>query len=469
MAGSRSPILRSEVEFISPASNLLSFFQTHPDLVRREEWTDADGLKHDRFSLETYRPVTQAGFEGFEQLLNPAVAAAGPGVSWTEVAQSIRDSLLGEHWEQDGVPGGLADVQEGAESNLAKLEAVFYWIRDRLKYGVFESAHQAIGTSGRAEAIINSGLADCKDRSYLLLQVCRTLGLSWELVMTGAHPGGAIEELPADQFDHVLLRTNVDGAELFLDPTSRYCVFGSVPFWLQGTKALILDREGSIVRLPEDKPHRNLLVIKEILTRQEDGWLAGSFFILARGYSARIIDERWKAMSLVHDDRLVSSRQALDPIFPGIRIDRFDQLASTSDSDRFNAAGTEFRCQLTDLGDIATARISWAVPMLPLREWRAFTFASRFEFMFPVEIELEVRFSEAVADLVQSVSGLEDFAAEGLLVRGSRMSEGRDTVVRRHISVEKRIFEGDDLPVRIPGFLEAVERALDLTVALRRP
>jgi hypothetical protein len=221
------------------------------------------------------------------------------------VAKSVREQLLGRNGDADKLPEEIRAILDTQTGERECLEAVFYWIRDKLKYGVFQKAHEMIGKEGRAEAIVKSGFADCKDRSYLLYVTCRELGLECNFYMTSAKYGSVIEELPADQFDHVSLRAKIDGKWYYLDPTNSECLFGSVPFWYQGMKSLIIDDEGTVITLPEDEPQQNLLVIREVIDHIDDGWAAGSFFIRSRGQTARLFEEHWKMRTLSNDRRLV--------------------------------------------------------------------------------------------------------------------------------------------------------------------
>jgi transglutaminase-like putative cysteine protease len=464
---SLSPTVRGRVDFVVPDLESYRFFQTRADGLSKVIESDPSGLKHVIYTGEKHQSVRNPGFIDGERWLNPRVGLTVNRCTWAEIARSIRESLLGADWEDDELPEELAAVLEEESESIKKLEAVFYWIRDRLKYGVFESAEMAIGTTNRASAIVRSGLADCKDRSYLLTQVCRHLGLEWELVTTSSEIGSFIEELPADQGDHVMLRTKLDTRWLYLDATSSACVFGSVPSWYQGMKALVLDEEGSIITLPEDQPHENLLVIREAVTEVRDGWLASSFFLHARGHVARLLEERWKAMSLQHHNRLLASCEALEPFLPKIRIERFDQLSSTSASSTFKVAGTCLRCSMTPLDDVVVGRFEWGTPDLPVRQWRTYEFGPLFHFSYPMEIDIETTFTADLANRLTSTSPFPEFTADGLQIVGQQRRENGEAAMRRRIVVDRRIFEGENLPEALRGFFSTLENALELTVMLR--
>lgn len=62
---------------------------------------------------------------------------------------------------------------------------------------------------------------DCKDKTYLLVQMLRRLGLEAEPALVSTRLGRALaEELPAaTAFNHVIVRLRVDGRDYWLDPT----------------------------------------------------------------------------------------------------------------------------------------------------------------------------------------------------------------------------------------------------------
>jgi hypothetical protein len=461
-----SPTLLGRVEFVFPHAIEHRFYETVQGALSRESSVDSEGLRHVIFSGRNYQSLRDVGFPFGELWLNPRIGVTTDSMTWAAVARSIRESLLGTDWEKDSLPDELKSMADSKDNLTSMLETIFYWIRDRLKYGVFESAHLAIGSPDRAGRIIASGLADCKDRAYLLAQACRYLNVEWDFVLTSSELGSLIEELPAHQSDHVLLRARIDDKWSYMDPTNSMCVFDSVPYWYQGAKALILDDHGTIMKLPEDGPQENLIVIREVVSGMRDGWLAGSFFLHARGHSARALEELWKVMSLRHHDRLLASREALDPFFPNIRIERFDQLASTSDSNTLKISGTCLRGSLAKLGSLEIGRVEWGVPAIPVRGWRAFQFGRQFDFSYPIEIDLEVRFDGEVGARLSSHSRSRPFQAAGLQT-SEQIETGRgETTIRRRILVGTRSVTGQDVPSILPAFFEALESALELTVAL---
>ncbi len=457
------PTVEARIEVIARNGFQPVFHHTHPPLVNCSDETISGDSRFYIFVGEKYIPVKNLGFDFGQQFLNPRTGLAPAGETWPEVAESIKRSLLGDSLPEDPLPDTIKAQLADSNDDVSGLATAFYWIRDKLKYGAFHTAQANIGRPDRAEAIVESGFADCKDRSYLLHLACRELGLDSEFYVTSSKLGSATEELPTDQFDHVALRARVDGKWLYLDPTNNNCLFGSVPFWYQGMKSLILDEPGSIIALPEDESFQNRLVFREVLDRIEDGWISGGFLIRAHGHTARLFEEHWKVISLSIDKRLIAAQQAIGAFLPGVVLDKFDQLTSTSDSDSFTVSGMYKRSQCNVVGNQKVSVISWDIPILPTDTWRGFEYGSMFAFRFPLVVEIEVEFAGAPSHTFREHSRIEPFVTDGLEI--SEHSERRDdaTVIHRTIDVRKKIIRGEVTRTEVPDFFEKLERALRLT------
>ena len=463
-----NPTVKARIEVVARNGFQPIFHHTHPQLVScLEESTSGDSRIY-TFVGEKYVPVKNLGFEYGHQFLNPRTGLAPMGESWPVVAESIKQTLLETAVLEDKIPGIMAEMLTDSCDSVSKLAAVFYWIRDKLKYGVFHTAHANIGKPGRAEAIVLSGFADCKDRSYLLHLACRELDIDSQFYMTSSKLGSATEELPTDQFDHVALRAKVDGKWLYLDPTNNNCLFGSVPFWYQGMKSLVLDEFGTIITLPEDESHQNRLVIREVLDRIEDGWVSGGFLIRARGHTARLLEEHWKVISLSIDKHLIAAQQAIGVFLPGVVIDKFDQITSTSDSDTFTVSGMHKRSRCNIVGDQRVSVISWDIPVLPTDVWRGFEYGLMYAFRFPLAVEIDIEFVDALAHSIREHSRIEPYITDDLEI--SEHSERREDaiLIHRSVNVGKKIIRGKAVKTDLPQFFEGLERALRLTCVFDR-
>ena len=462
------PTLEGKIDVIVEGDLELAFYHTHPDLVTSSSEEPVDGTRVYHFSGERYVPVRNSGFDFGDLFLNPRTGFAPRDGSWKTVAASIRSGTVGKNAAEDMLPADIKALLENHQSERAKLEAVFYWIRDKLKYGVFHKAEAMIGKRDRAQAIVKSGFADCKDRSYLLHLTCDELGIENQFYMTSAKYGSAIEELPADQFDHVSLRAKVDGKWLYLDPTNSNCLFGSVPYWYQGMKSLILDDGGTIITLPEDEPQQNLLVIREVLDRIDDGWVAGSFFIRSRGQTARLFEEHWKVRTLSHDRHLVAAQQAIEAFMPRVIIDRFDQLASTSESDTFTVSGKCRRARCNSVGEQRVAAIEWNLPLVPLDKWRGIDFGTMFAFHFPLVVELDIAITNSLAQALRELSHTEGYTGGDpeILQHCERRADA--IAIHRTVTIKHKFMRGDAVATEMPRFFEALEKALSLTCVFER-
>ena len=277
------------------------------------------------------------------------------------MAQALEKNF-GSLDNEDSLPGALQDIISASQSKDEALEKCFYWIRDRLKYGAYESALKQIGSSSRAENILASGLADCKDKSYLLYLVARRLGLNLDIIAVSSKYGTAVSELPANQFDHVLVRVKTDRGWKYLDAANSLATFGDPPLQIQELSGLILNGASSIINLPKVDHRTHCLEISETFTGCEGNWLTGAFVISISGPLGRQFDEAWKSQSLSTSDPALGAQDALNSILPNLRLIDSSKLSDTSDSPQFAVSGVHRRCQMSSISTQSTGILRWLVP-----------------------------------------------------------------------------------------------------------
>lgn len=460
------PTFNSIVTFRAPVDWPLKFsFVNEPSNLSKSE-SIKDDYRVTSITLKEYIPIRNTGFYYENYFRNPTVACSTVGHQWGSVAKAILKRNIGDTNLDDGLPSPLAEMLGDCRTSGEALQKAFYWIRDKLKYASVGSALEYIGKPGRARAIIKSGIADCKDKSYLLYQVCKNLGLKAEFVAISSKYGMIFTDLPSDQFDHVFLRVLLDDKWCYLDAAGRYAVFDSAPPIYQGLKILVIGDEGSIESVEVDSSGKNSISITEYFDKIDADWLSGTFHLLAEGNTARLIDENWKWLSLQADNQSQSAQTALRNFLPTIMLISYDRISHTSYSNAFEVLGMHHRCQLSSLGNRRVGTLSWDNPIIPIGYWKNFNIDKLFAFYIPIRIEINIILSD---DLLKSI---EEFSMVSLLRNeiceiNEKTTRNDDKItISREIVIKKKFVDENDIHL-VPITMESIEKAFHLAFIFR--
>ncbi len=107
-------------------------------------------------------------------------------------------------------------------SATEKLQAALRAVQDEVRYFGVES-----GTSSHRprepERVWQRHYGDCKDKAWLLVTILGRLGIPAAPALVDTGRGRSVRDYApaADLFDHVIVRAQVDGAAVFVDPTLR--------------------------------------------------------------------------------------------------------------------------------------------------------------------------------------------------------------------------------------------------------
>jgi hypothetical protein len=459
------PTHRAVSRFVVPpdASVRFAVRNLDPEHDSRQD----DGRTLHVFEGSNYIPAKGTGFAHENELLNPVIAYGFAEPDWASVAARALADNFGTEVGEETLPEDLRALLDGAGDPADALATTFYWIRDRLKYAAMHSGRTRIGDADRARRILDAGVADCKDKSYLLGLICRELGIPCEFVAVSTKTGIVIEELPADQFDHVFLRADVGGEWKWLDASNPTSTFESPPARAQGISALTLNGDPSIVEVPTAPPEANTIDLEESFDRYRDGRIEGAFEVRARGQSARLMDENWKAMSLMFDERIQAGQEALKHYLPASIVADYSRLLDTSDSDRFRIEGHHSRGPLTQLGrqPHLIGTLSWDIPFLPISYWRTLQIERLFFVELATKLSLSVRLEGSLLRALEDVSHIEALDNAVGSVNEEVLDEPDSRTIRRTIILKKKFVRDEELEL-VPPTLERVENAMQLVLAI---
>jgi hypothetical protein len=461
-----SPTFQARSKFIVPTEQPIQFSMRNGDIAERRSVVDGKAVVV--FESERFVPARLTGFAFENSCLNPLIVCATEGGDWQTVARQVTQMNFPELESQDELPEPLAAMLAQGDEPAKALERAFYWVRDKLKYASTRAGMARIGQSDRARRIVEAGVGNCSDKSYLLSLVCRRLNLPYEIVAISTKNGVLIDDVPVDQFDHVYLRAQVNGKWLHLDGANAFSVFGSPPAWCQGMQALALNDAGTIITIPVDAPQVNTLEISEVLDVCRDGHMHGHFDLQASAHAGRLIDGRWKLLSLSLHDQQQAGQQALRLFLPSAIVLNYSRESDTSVSSRFHVSGQHSRGPLVPLGEKRViATLSWEIPILAVSYWRTLQIERMFVVDFPMEIQLEVRFEGDLFRLLGDISHTRSFDSSVCSIQEDVLETSSATAVRRTIVFKKKLVHGDDVSL-VPQSMEQIEKALQLVVSFDR-
>jgi hypothetical protein len=463
---STMPLLEGKATYMIPEGFPTRFSCSDTGHEITGESSKQDGLTTQSFSLTKYAATQGVGFPYVEFLNRPSVVCSAGSESWESVAKSLAQSSIGDLDYQDDIPPAILGAMDSCSDTTSSLEHAFYWIRDKLKYGSFNETSERIGKEKRAMAIVESGLADCKDKSYLLHQVCRHLGKTAQYLLVSSEYGKVLFDHPSDQFDHVIIRVRTDGGWQYLDATSSYSVFTAPPLPLQGMNGLVLET-GEVIAVPVSESSVNRIDIQEGFDSLDSGWLSGEFNLHTTGHAARLADENWKSISLGGAGQQTTAQSFLQAFMPSVIVKEHRRLSDTSTSDELKVWGREMRCRLTTMGGYEVGMLEWNNPIQSIYDWRSLPADSCFAFRMPCRVDFNITFRDELAQRLNATSHGLSLDNELCCVSTNLVETDDSYNIKRQITIKEKYVSKENSHLLEPT-MEALEEAFRLAVSLNR-
>lgn len=457
------PSWRSDIRITSPADWDIKCLPINgapkPESSTEGEWTtyhaSARNLHYDDWSAIDIE----------RRYRSPHLCCSWNDRTWADLAEhsleknchSVRD---------DELPQPIVDAIAPGDSNLEKLRLGHDWIRDRLKYMSLPIAKERTSDPDLANKIVTGGVGDCMDKAYLVLLLCRKLGLPAEYILTSAEFGHVVEDLPAQQFDHILVRAHVNDHWLYLDATSTDTPFGWIPMYLQGIPILSLGESKALDRVSEESPDRNTIEVDESLECDPDGTLQGTFSIRAFGTPARYWDDHWKSASLGVNDPAQVANVAVVRQLPDVTLQEWEVKPAAAGDPRFVFTGRHQRRRMMEIGGRRVGTVSWETPMFPhhwakSRDWEGLA-------MFPIPLSFAIR-CHVSCPKGWRLEGPTDIPAVDApfgRVTAHQDSDARRLLINRTLVIGKRFIHGEQVK-HLTKFLQVWEDALQLAFMIK--
>lgn len=323
----------------------------------------------------------------------------------------------------------------------AKARSIFAFVRDEIALLDLPGVSPKIGAS--LDDMVQEQRADHAGKGLVLEAMLDAAGLDPELVWAADRRFGRIDTAVANPawFEAVLVRIELDGREVFLDPSDPGHGFGYLRPDLEGMEAVVYSRKKPrVIRLPTAAHDANVRRASLDLALDDDGRIAGTGEMAFEGHHG----VRWFTRHRASAARAEAVADYLEERFPGFEI---GEAAITEDLEagRLEVAWTLTQSEEDVLGDEATLVPSR--PLGPLSQPFTLTPAQRLtpvllRFVDRDLVEVSVTWPPGWAAEVVPEDGSLDNGA-GAYVTGVEHDEAARTLrYSRRFDTVENLFEG---------------------------
>lgn len=230
--------------------------------------TAADGKRTLTWVHRNLSPRTAEAFEVADRDNAPSLAVSTFS-DWGAMAKAYESRAADKAVVTPAIRKLAEELTKGATDQRDEVRRIYEWAIRNVRYVALH-----LGTGGLvprpAESIIETKYGDCKDYTTLMQALLAARGI--ESSSTLIHSGLATFKPPGvavlGAFDHAIL--HVPKFDIFLDGTSSYARFGSIPIALQGKRALAT-KSGTLVKLPAPSSKNDVTVIATKIDLTSDG------------------------------------------------------------------------------------------------------------------------------------------------------------------------------------------------------
>jgi hypothetical protein len=209
--------------------------------------------------------------------------------SWEEVSRWLSELSDPQAEPSDALSAKAHSLAAGAVTQIDQIKAIGAFVQG-IRY---VSIQTGVGRGGgykphAAAQVFAKSYGDCKDKANLMRAMLRAIGItSYPVSIYSGDPYYVRKEWASpQQFNHCIIAVKVKddtkaatiiehpslGKLLIFDPTDPYTPVGDLPYYEQGSYALVVaGDQGALLRMPETPPEANSLVRHVEATLSPDG------------------------------------------------------------------------------------------------------------------------------------------------------------------------------------------------------
>lgn len=139
----------------------------------------------------------------------------------------------------DLISAKVKEITEGLTSETERIEAIYYWVQDNIRYVAFENGLAAFKPE-EAEKVFYNRYGDCKGMANLTKTMLQIAGIDARLTWIGTNKIPYTYNIPSLAVDnHMICTAYAQGQQYILDPTEKYNQLGHHAERIQGKQILI--------------------------------------------------------------------------------------------------------------------------------------------------------------------------------------------------------------------------------------
>lgn len=192
--------------------------------------------------------------------------------------------------------GKVEELTTGKKTDVEKIESIFYWVQDNIRYIAFENGIMGFKPDA-AQNVLNKKYGDCKGKANLLKEMLKLAGYDARLTWIGTSDLPYDYSLPSLAVDnHMICTVILNGKRYFLDGTEDYIALNDYAQRIQGKQVLIEDGDNFIIdKIPDFQAERNK-VNRVIKMSIEENTLKGNTAIEYNGESKIMLQRIYSSM-----------------------------------------------------------------------------------------------------------------------------------------------------------------------------
>lgn len=189
--------------------------------------------------------------------------------------------------EDDNLKNLTLSITENKATDEEKLKAIYYWVKDNVKYIAFENGYEGF-IPREASLVYERKFGDCKDMASIITSMANyanipNVYLAW--IGTRRIPYSFSTIATPSTTDHMIAVYQKEGENIFLDATDQETRYGLPSAFIQDKEALLYKGDTPIiVKVPITNASKNLIKDDVVFTIKNDK-IIGSGQIDVLGYN----------------------------------------------------------------------------------------------------------------------------------------------------------------------------------------